>query len=612
MATSHPLAVRRNPTRTSLAVATVLGLLAAHLVSFGVGVAAASPFDFEGSLTFRAFVDQDDPQPGDPLEAETRTSPFAVSGSQGNDIAIPGLLWLGEDGAPGDEPGQGLFHLSCSQTISGTYAIAQADNDLGYADGTRLQITSFSSTRLKNDGEQTSCDDTTFVSLELDKAVSSTEVAPGDTFAYTLTVRNAASGDRSVTADGVVVTDAIPTPFEIEALPEACALGGEADRVVSCDAGNLDPGQSRSFSIDVSVPDPLDGAFCEAIDNRGEATAEGPTPLAALSDMVSVTVTCDEAPTTRLTVAKLVVGPAPMTTDGAPVEFGFILSCGQAEPTVLPELEVEMSWAWMESFSLTGDQSASFDVPAEEDCTVEETVTHGASMTSWRLDDGAPNEGTRTATLQVSEGEERTVTFTNTFEETAATPTPAIDLVKTATDADVPFTVEDGTLVLDTSGQDVATVTYTYAITNIGEEALVSLTLVDDLIGDLSGDLDGLELAVGDTTTVTAAYAVTPEEIAAGLVTNVATTTAVGIVSGDPAEASDDETVFLVAVQEVVLTPPGDGPEPTATPTTEVPGAQLARTGVDAILLAAGGMLLALLGVSVVLAGRRDLRTKVR
>lgn len=313
-----------------------------------------------------------------------------------------------------------------------------------------------------------------------------------------------------------------------------------------------------------------------------------------------------------ITVTKEVEGPAPTDAGGEPAAFRFIVGCGQAEPTTLPELDVEMSWSWMESFTLAGG-SATITVPADEDCWVEETDPLGAEMTTWRLGDGEDTADLRTGLLQVPPGDAATVTFTNTFAELP--PAPAIALTMTAIDATAPSSREDGRLVLDLTGLDGAGVTYEYVIANVGDETLIDLTLVDDRTGDLSVDLAGVELGIGAEVTVTATYDVAPEEVAAGLVTSRATVAGVGSGSAAPVDASDEATVFLVSVEGVALTPPLEtepDAEQASTSGTEVLGTQLPQTGVDAILISLGGVLLALLGVGVVLAGRRGQRTRVR
>lgn len=468
MGTTHQLPARRSPAQLALTLSVLLSLLAAHLVTLGIGTAAASPFDFRGELTFQAFADQAEPTPNE-LSGDPRTLAFDVADVPGNDVAIPGFHWLGADGAP-DAPreGEGRFHLSCSQTISGTFAIALEGNELGFDAGTRLQITAFESTRAKNGRDQTTCDDGTFA-----------------------------------------------------------------------------------------------------------------TP-----------------PTAALTVVKVVEGPIPTDAGGARLPFELVVSCQQND---LPGEEPDISWSWMEKVFLVDGGAATLAVADEADCWVEEIDTLAAVRTTWQVGDDAPVEGLMTGPIRVPADGSRTVTFTNTFEENA--PTPAIALVKTAVDADVPSTVEDGTLVLDVADRDGATVTYDYVVTNVGEEALVALTLDDDLIGALNVDLAEVELAVGASVTVTATYTVTPEELAAGLVTSVATATGQGRVSEVEVTASDDETVFLVDVGGAVLTTPQD-PEPTAAP--EVLGTQLPRTGIAAVLLATGGLLLAALGIAVVLVGRRE------
>lgn len=130
---------------------------------------------------------------------------------------------------------------------------------------------------------------------------------------------------------------------------------------------------------------------------------------------------------------------------------------------------------------------------------------------------------------------------------------PAIDLVKTATDADVPFEVVDGLLILDVTEQESATVTYEFVITNVGNQPLLEVALTDDKIGVI--DVPVEVLGIGDSVTVTATYDVTGGDIDAGFVANVGITTAVAQGSGEPVEATDDEVIAVVEVLDVVLEP---------------------------------------------------------
>ena len=157
---------------------------------------------------------------------------------------------------------------------------------------------------------------------------------------------------------------------------------------------------------------------------------------------------------------------------------------------------------------------------------------------------------------------------------------PGIEVVKEALiDVD-----EDGIKTVTVGDDGTAEIVYRYTITNTGDADLFNVTLVDDVIGDLTDELSVTFLAVGESTVVDVPYTTTAAELAAGRVDNIATTTGT-TVEGATAEAQDDETVFLVEVLDTV--------EP------------LPRTGADTWLLTAVGLLLTLLGAATLLLGTR-------
>lgn len=84
------------------------------------------------------------------------------------------------------------------------------------------------------------------------KTVSSAAPRGGDQVTYTLTVRNLGAA----AASGVTVRDVLPAGVTLEALPGGCTV---AARTVTCAAGTLAPGATKSFPIAVTV-DPVAGA----------------------------------------------------------------------------------------------------------------------------------------------------------------------------------------------------------------------------------------------------------------------------------------------------------------------------------------------------------------
>jgi hypothetical protein len=135
-------------------------------------------------------------------------------------------------------------------------------------------------------------------------------------------------------------------------------------------------------------------------------------------------------------------------------------------------------------------------------------------------------------------------------------PNPDIAIEKTAVGG-VEFDDNDSPFVVFEDGNGSHDITYEYEITNIGDEDLTELSLVDDKIGDLSTQFqaavgDG-PFAAGESVTVTAIHEdVTADDFDEGLLTNVAIVSGDGVESGETVTDSDDETVFDVDVLGVI------------------------------------------------------------
>jgi LPXTG-motif cell wall-anchored protein len=312
------------------------------------------------------------------------------------------------------------------------------------------------------------------------------------------------------------------------------------------------------------------------------------------------TVTIISTPRTgEVTVEKVVVGDV----DDVPAdaEFSFTLECGTSVN---------------EEFTLVdGGSETVTGIAANSDCTVTETEFGDAVGTSWVITGDAEGAGDGDVTDQFTVGsnDEVTVTFTNEFasvlEEVEVA--PDISIVKSAVDG--VRVADDGTLeVVFGPGTSSKSVTYEFVITNIGEDDLTELTLMDDKIGDLSEAFRGAViteygvavLPVGGAVTVTAIHDVTLDDFEDDTLTNVATVTGIGVESEATVTDNDDETVVSIEVLGQIETE-----EPTVTPvvdTTETVAAeQLPRTGFDTGTLTSLGLLLAAIGAGVLLLGRR-------
>jgi uncharacterized repeat protein (TIGR01451 family) len=133
-------------------------------------------------------------------------------------------------------------------------------------------------------------------------------------------------------------------------------------------------------------------------------------------------------------------------------------------------------------------------------------------------------------------------------EDVPATQSPAIDLLKTATNANwsgSPF------IGFNAVG-DV--LTYTLVATNTGNVTLTNVTISDPKLGTLSCDIAvPVALAPGEKLTCTGSYAITQADLDAGKVDNTATTQGTPP-SGPAVTDDDDETVSGTRTPGIALT----------------------------------------------------------
>jgi predicted secreted protein len=209
---------------------------------------------------------------------------------------------------------------------------------------------------------------------------------------------------------------------------------------------------------------------------------------------------------------------------------------------------------------------------------------------------GVPDIGTLTNVA--------TTTGTNAGRTVTATDDASVDIVQVAGEVLEPGVEvvkealveldEDGLKTVTVGSDGTADIVYRYTITNTGDTRLGDLTLDDDVIGDLSDELDGIVLEPGESTVVEVTDTTTAAQLDAGRVTNVAVVTGTspeGAIVGD----EDDETVFLVEVRDAAITTPAD---------TDGDG-EMPRTGAGTTALGILALGLAALGVALLTATRR-------
>ena len=97
--------------------------------------------------------------------------------------------------------------------------------------------------------------------MKVSKTSSVNNAVPGDEFNFVLTAQNIGTAD----ATNVVITDTIAASLTIVSAT-GCTIAGQT---VTCNVGNLTPGQSKSVTIRVRTTP----ASCPSVNNQGTVTA---------------------------------------------------------------------------------------------------------------------------------------------------------------------------------------------------------------------------------------------------------------------------------------------------------------------------------------------------
>jgi len=152
-------------------------------------------------------------------------------------------------------------------------------------------------------------------------------------------------------------------------------------------------------------------------------------------------------------------------------------------------------------------------------------------------------------------------------------PAPAISLIKSITSVD--DTVADGAVGVGD------TINYAFEVCNDGNVPLTAITVTDPLVTVVGGPLASLAVDACDTTTFTATYVITAQDIIDGGVENTATTEGTPPVGDPVTDVSDtgttpDEAADIADVPDPEGTEtdsplgenPNDGTDPTEDPTT--------------------------------------------
>ena len=200
------------------------------------------------------------------------------------------------------------------------------------------------------------------------------------------------------------------------------------------------------------------------------------------------------------------------------------------------------------------------------------TCTATYTLTQADVDAGEViNNATATGTDPT--GTDATATDSTT---TPIPPDPSIGLDK----------LSGGVTDVDGNGQDAGdTVAYSFVVTNTGNVTLDPVSVDDPLVGPVTCPVT--QLAPGDSTTCSATYTLTQEDVDAGVVTNEATA------NGTPPTGAD------VTATDTIDTPIGAGPAITLDKQAGVPTGNNAGDTIDYTFVVTNSGNVTLTGVSV-------------
>jgi uncharacterized repeat protein (TIGR01451 family)/fimbrial isopeptide formation D2 family protein len=395
------------------------------------------------------------------------------------------------------------------------------------------------------------------VDVTITKSASSTSVSAGDQVTFTLTATN----NGTVTANDVQVTDILANGLTITAATwsngnasGSCTVNGQS---VTCDVGSLGGGQSATVTIAVTATT----ATCPSISNTAHVSASNEDENATDnndSQAVTVSVDCPTPPPPPGLGIQIVKGGPALAHIGDTVTYTLDVSLTTATPlTNITVTDPICDTAPVLGSKAGGDQDAWLE-PGE---TWHYTCTHVVTKTD---PDPLPN----TATVSGTDSQGRNTSDTDSHLVDIIH--PAIKIVKTAS----PLSIGPG-----------ETVTYTYAVKNIGDVTLYNVSVDDDKLGHIC---DIPQLDVGETQTCT-------KDFTAGT-TNLGPLKNVAVVQGE------DETGFPVRDQDTASIDVVLGT--TVTPTTTPPGGT-AFTGSSLLPMSAAALVLLLIGTGLIYLGRR-------
>ncbi len=323
-----------------------------------------------------------------------------------------------------------------------------------------------------------------------------------------------------------------------------CAPAVIATKLVGDGAGNFSLGSGWDFDLAVQPAVPVDVTPADGVTGaEGSATF---TWDAAGTSSVELTEVGQTGFTLESAACELPDG-TPVATTPIPgglsfsVELEAIVKCEFRNVPALGAIEVVKTPST--TIAQVGD-TVTYDYVV--------TNTGGVPLSDVTLDDDVLGPITLAATM-LAPGESTTGTADYVVAESDL-PGPIVN-VATASGTDPAGAVltDEDTATVDLAAIEVVktsdavaaeigdTITYTYVVTNLGSVTLTDVTVVDDVLGAIT--LAATTLAPGESTTGTATYVVTEDDLP-GPIVNVAVATGTAP-DGSEVSDEDDETVAI-------------------------------------------------------------------
>ncbi|MGN6274214.1 MAG: DUF7507 domain-containing protein [Protaetiibacter sp.] len=317
--------------------------------------------------------------------------------------------------------------------------------------------------------------------LAITKSASVSEATRGQSFTYTLSVRNNGAGVSS----GFTVSDAIPSHLAIGALPTGCERDAQT---VTCSGGRLTVGAVSTFSIPVTVSATAPRG---TLTNTSTVLGNEADPVASNnSGSVDVRIL---VPALSLVKSAAIDGGGD-AVEGADIAYTFVVT----NTGDLPLSGVQIADPLVTGIS-----------PSTASIDVGESVTFTSSLlriTQAHVDDGAVDN---TATATGTAGGQ---TVSASASATVPIPQqPGLTALKSAE-----IVADNGNGVAD-EGEDIR---YTIRVENTGNVTLVDVGVTDPKLPGLTATVT---LAPGAVYEFQGVYRVTAADVVAGEVVNSAT-----------------------------------------------------------------------------------------